>query len=278
MIARIVAFVQTARVTSPRVTEVSVNRAAVNPRPTTDPDQWIETAARSHPQRTFLKTAAGREISYGSLREQSGRFASALRRRGVRAGDRVAAQVEKSPEAVLLYVACLRLGAVFVPINTANTPNELDYFLRDSQPRIAIVRPPDLPTLAPLARRAGVAHVETLGVEGDGSLPGTRRRIARRARCRRACRREFAGRHRLHLRHHRPLERGGAHARESRLERGGARRGLALHRQRYLAAHAAAVSRTRPVCRDQHRSRFAPRACCCCRNSMRQRCCATCLR
>jgi malonyl-CoA/methylmalonyl-CoA synthetase len=143
----------------------------VNPRPTTDPDQWIETAARSHPQRAFLKTAAGRQISYGALREQSARFASALRQRGVRAGDRVAVQVEKSPEAVLLYVACLRLGAVFVPINTANTPHELDYFLRDSQPRIAIVRPPDLSTLAPLARRAGVVQVETLGVEGDGSLP-----------------------------------------------------------------------------------------------------------
>jgi malonyl-CoA/methylmalonyl-CoA synthetase len=141
-------------------------------RPTTDPDEWIDAAARRHPQRAFLKTAAGREISYGSLREQSARFAAALRRRGVRAGDRVAAQVEKSPEAVLLYVACLRLGAVFVPINTANTSHELDHFLRDSQPRIAVVRPPDLPTLAPLARRAGVAHVETLGVAGDGSLPG----------------------------------------------------------------------------------------------------------
>jgi malonyl-CoA/methylmalonyl-CoA synthetase len=143
----------------------------VNPPPTTDPDEWIETAARNHPRRAFLKTAAGREISYGALREQSARFASALQQRGVRAGDRVAAQVEKSPEAVLLYVACLKLGAVFVPINTANTPHELDYFLRDSQPHIAIVRPRDLPTLAPLARRAGVVHVETLGVEGDGSLP-----------------------------------------------------------------------------------------------------------
>jgi malonyl-CoA/methylmalonyl-CoA synthetase len=138
----------------------------------TDPDDWIEAAACSHPLRAFLNTAAGRQISYGSLREQTARFAAALRRRGVRAGDRVAVQVEKSPEAVLLYLACLRLGAVFVPINTANTPHELDYFLRDSQPHLAIVRPPDLPTLAPLARRAGVPHVETLGVEGDGSLPG----------------------------------------------------------------------------------------------------------
>ena len=82
-------------------------------------------------------------MSYASLRNQSGRFAAALMRRGVAAGDRVAVQVDKSVEAVLLYVACLRMGAVFVPINTANTPNEVDYFLRDAQPRVAVIRPAD---------------------------------------------------------------------------------------------------------------------------------------
>ncbi len=67
----------------------------------------------------------------------------ALQQRGVQSGDRVAVQVDKSAEAVFLYVACLRLGAVFVPINVANTPNEVEYYLRDSQPRVAIVRPQD---------------------------------------------------------------------------------------------------------------------------------------
>jgi len=64
---------------------------------------------------------------------------------GVVSGDRVAVQVEKSVEAVLLYLACLRMGAVFVPINTANTAHEVDYFLRDSQPRVAVIRPPTAP-------------------------------------------------------------------------------------------------------------------------------------
>jgi len=91
-------------------------------------------------------------------------------RQGVVPGDRVAVQVDKSAEAVLLYVACLRMGAVFVPINVANTPNEVDYFLRDSQPRVAVIRPEDRALLEPLASRAGVAHVETLGAQGDGSL------------------------------------------------------------------------------------------------------------
>ena len=216
----------------------------VNASPTTDPDEWIETAARSHPQRAFLKTAAGREISYGSLREQSARFASALRQRGVRAGDRVAAQVEKSPEAVLLYVACLRLGAVFVPINTANTPHELDYFLRDSQPHIAIVRPPDLPMLDPAGatRRCRARRDARRGGRWLAARPRAANRTASpdaAAHAGASC----AGRHRLYLRYDGPLERGGAHARESRIERGGARRGVALHRQRYLAAHAAAVPR-----------------------------------
>ena len=91
-----------------------------------DPAEWIESAARDQPYRSFLKTPTGRELSYASLRDQSGRFAAALMRRGVVSGDRVAVQVDKSADAVLLYVACLRMGAVFVPINVANTSNEVD--------------------------------------------------------------------------------------------------------------------------------------------------------
>jgi malonyl-CoA/methylmalonyl-CoA synthetase len=135
----------------------------------TDPARWVENAsAGAH--RTFLKTPQGRHLSYAELHEQSGRFAAALIGRGISPGDRVAVQVEKSVEAILLYVACLRLGAVFVPINVANTPNEVDYFLRDSQPRVAVIRPQDLSVLEPLARQAGIEHIETLGADGDGSL------------------------------------------------------------------------------------------------------------
>jgi malonyl-CoA/methylmalonyl-CoA synthetase len=136
-----------------------------------DPADWVDDAARDHPQQLFLKTLAGRQYSYASLRDDSSRFAAVLIERGVAPGDRVAVQVEKSAEAVLLYVACLRLGAVFVPINVANTPNEVDYFLRDSQPRLAVIRPADRGVLEPLAARAGIGHVETLGADGEGSLP-----------------------------------------------------------------------------------------------------------
>jgi malonyl-CoA/methylmalonyl-CoA synthetase len=138
--------------------------------PATDPAEWIDSAAREQPHRPFLETPTGRALSYSALRDQSGRFAAALMRRGVAPGDRVAVQVDKSVEAVLLYLACLRMGAVFVPINTANTPNEVGYFLRDAQPRVAVICPAERALLEPHAANAGVHHVETLGVQGEGSL------------------------------------------------------------------------------------------------------------
>jgi malonyl-CoA/methylmalonyl-CoA synthetase len=135
-----------------------------------DPAEWIESAARNQPQRLFLRTPAGRELNYTALHSLSGSFASALKRLGVAPGDRVAVQADKSAEVVLLYIACLRLGAVFVPINTANTPNEVEYFLRDSQPRVAVVRPSDRAALEPAATRSAVHRLETLGADGQGSL------------------------------------------------------------------------------------------------------------
>jgi malonyl-CoA/methylmalonyl-CoA synthetase len=136
-----------------------------------DPSEWIDAAVSAGPQRVFLSTPAGQRLSYADLDRFSGAAASALRRLGVVAGDRVAAQVDKSPDAVLLYVACLRIGAVYVPINTANTASEVAYFLRDAAPRVVVVRPLDAPNLAPIAAAAGVTHLQTLGADGEGSLP-----------------------------------------------------------------------------------------------------------
>ena len=113
---------------------------------------------------------AGRSCTYAQLRTRSGHFASALIRCGVAPGDRVAVQVEKSVDAVLLYIACLRIRAVFVPINVLSAHPEVDHYLRDSQPCLAVVRPSDRASLEPLARAAGVPHLETLGAEGEGTL------------------------------------------------------------------------------------------------------------
>jgi len=135
-----------------------------------DPSSWVERAARDHPDRLFLATPGHRRHSYADLRDESGRIASALRGLGVRVGDRVAVRVEKSAQAVLLYIACVRLGAAFVPVNTAYSPGEVEYFLGDSRPRVAVVDPAALALLQPVAKRAAVEHLVTLGADGGGSL------------------------------------------------------------------------------------------------------------
>jgi len=135
-----------------------------------DPYAWIEAGAVGAPDRAFAEDAAHRRMNYGELLSLSASWAAALRARGVEAGDRVAVQVDKSLEAIVLYAACLRIGAVYLPINTANTAHEVDYYLRDAEPRIAIVRPADSPALAGIAAAAGVTDLYTLGPGGEGSL------------------------------------------------------------------------------------------------------------
>jgi malonyl-CoA/methylmalonyl-CoA synthetase len=133
----------------------------------TDPLQWLHRVLQVDPERTALRTPDGHRLSYREFHELSGSLAAALTTRGVTPGDRVAAQIEKSAEGVALYVACLRIGAVFVPLNTAYTLAELDYFLRDCEPRVAVVRPQMRESVATLAV---TAKVETMDAQGGGSL------------------------------------------------------------------------------------------------------------
>jgi malonyl-CoA/methylmalonyl-CoA synthetase len=121
-------------------------------------------------QREFLRTDTGRVLRYSDALEQSARLAHRLVALGVRAGDRVAVQVEKSAEAVLLYLASLRTGAVYLPLNSGYTPAELEYFLADSEPTLFVCAPERLASLQPLAQRVGVPAVATLGADADGSL------------------------------------------------------------------------------------------------------------
>jgi malonyl-CoA/methylmalonyl-CoA synthetase len=106
--------------------------------PHTDPATWLAELAQRDPDRPLLTTPGGQRLSYGSMNRLVDRIAAALTHRAVTPGDRVVAQVEKSPEAVALYLACLRIGAVFVPLNTAYTTAEVEYFLGDADPRIAV--------------------------------------------------------------------------------------------------------------------------------------------
>jgi len=122
------------------------------------------------PDRTFISTGDGRVVTYGDLADGSARIAHVLTSLGVAPGDRVAVQVEKSPEALLLYLACLRAGAVFLPLNTAYTPVEIEYFLNDARPRVFVCDPGRRDRLKLIASEIGVAHTVTLGADGAGDL------------------------------------------------------------------------------------------------------------
>ena len=119
--------------------------------------------------KTAIETADGARISYDDLIAQAGRMANFLAARGVKPGDRVAAQTEKSVAALVLYLATVRVGAVFLPLNTAYTLNELEYFLGDAEPSLVVCDPSKQAGIAALADKIG-AKVDTLDAHGKGSL------------------------------------------------------------------------------------------------------------
>jgi malonyl-CoA/methylmalonyl-CoA synthetase len=116
-----------------------------------------------------IKTPAGRVISYGDLDAMAARFAGALIARGVAPGDRVLVQVEKSPEAIALYLGTVRAGAIFLPLNTAYTLAEVEYFVGDAEPKLIVCDPARAEPIGLLAARYG-AEIETLDEHGGGSL------------------------------------------------------------------------------------------------------------
>jgi len=101
------------------------------------------------PNRLAIETAEGERITYGDLIARAGQFANVLVSRCVKPGDRVAVQVEKSVANLVLYLATVRAGAVYLPLNTAYTLNELDYFITDSEPSLVVE------SVAALNRRVG---------------------------------------------------------------------------------------------------------------------------
>src|SRR5437763_4058847 len=121
------------------------------------------------PARLAIETTDGQRISYGDLIARAGQMANVLVARGVKVGDRVAAQTEKSVAALVLYLATVRAGAVYLPLNTAYTLNELEYFIKDAEPSLVVCDPSKADGIGAIARKVG-AKVETLGADGRGSL------------------------------------------------------------------------------------------------------------
>nr|WP_299246395.1 malonyl-CoA synthase [uncultured Halomonas sp.] len=125
---------------------------------------------RARGEADFITTREGRSYSYTQALEMSARLAGALIGLGVTPGDRVAVQVDKSPEAILLYLACLRMGGVYLPLNTGYTATEVRYFLEDAEPALFVCRPENLEDAQETAQLAGCPRVTTLGTNSDGEL------------------------------------------------------------------------------------------------------------
>lgn len=122
---------------------------------------------REHP---FLTVPGGPRVSYGEVDALAAAFATSLGEAGAEPGDRVVVQVEKSINAVALYLACLRGGFIYIPLNTAYTPEEVGFFLGDATPSIMVFPSSRADKLRPVAELAGVATTFTLDEDGTGSL------------------------------------------------------------------------------------------------------------
>jgi len=103
--------------------------------------------------------------TFAELEARIGSSCGVLLRAGVKPGNRVVAQVAKSPEAIALYLACLRVGAVYVPLNTAYTATEVQYFLDDADAALFVCDPSGTEVAAP--------SIHTLDAEGQGSFTQT---------------------------------------------------------------------------------------------------------
>ncbi|MEM9257544.1 MAG: malonyl-CoA synthase [Pseudomonadota bacterium] len=140
----------------------------------------LYTAYASHfpsDDAVLLTDPQGLVYTYGDAQRQSARYAQALSQLGLRAGDRVSVQVEKSPENLWLFLGCLRGGYVYHPLNTAYTDDELMYFLTDAGTSLFVCDESRLAELSSVCDSLGVPHAYSLN--GDGS--GTLARLAERA-------------------------------------------------------------------------------------------------
>ncbi|MEY8876728.1 MAG: malonyl-CoA synthase [Leptothrix sp. (in: b-proteobacteria)] len=117
-----------------------------------------------------IETDSGLRYSWGDLERASAMLANLLQSLEIAPGSRVAVQTEKSVEALLLYLATLRAGFVYLPLNNAYQAGELDYFIGNAEPAVVVCSGAAFPWLSKLAFGHGVAHVFTLNDDRSGTL------------------------------------------------------------------------------------------------------------
>ena len=118
----------------------------------------------------FLVTSKGRHVSYLELNDASARIANYLLELGASPGERVTVQVEKSVESIFLYLACLRSGLVYHPLNTAYKSSELSFFIENAEPTIVICSTEAVDTYRSIVSKEGIKAFLTLDSDGSGTL------------------------------------------------------------------------------------------------------------
>lgn len=117
----------------------------------------------------FLRLLDGQVITHQDFLATSAQIANVTAQIGLKPGDRVAVQVEKSPQALALYAACAQAGLVFLPLNTAYTVDELSYFIENSGAALIVCDGRNEDQLGVVAKRLS-AQIETLNADGGGTL------------------------------------------------------------------------------------------------------------
>ncbi|HVK94880.1 MAG TPA: malonyl-CoA synthase, partial [Noviherbaspirillum sp.] len=117
-----------------------------------------------------IETHDGLFYSWNDLDRATAKMANLLAGLNLPKDARIAVQVEKSPEALMLYLATLRAGYVYLPLNTAYRETEITYFIRNAEPAVVICSPQNFGWVSQIAFQAGTKHVFTLGDDRQGSL------------------------------------------------------------------------------------------------------------
>ena len=117
-----------------------------------------------------VQTDSGLAYSWRDLDRATAMIANLLQSLGIEEGARVAVQVEKSVEAMMLYLATLRAGYVFLPLNTAYQKAEIEYFVGNAEPAVVVCSPANFGWVSKIAFQAGTRHVFTLGDDRSGTL------------------------------------------------------------------------------------------------------------
>jgi malonyl-CoA/methylmalonyl-CoA synthetase len=117
-----------------------------------------------------VETDSGLAYSWRDLDRGTAMIANLLQSLGIEPGARIAVQVEKSVEGMMLYLATLRAGYVFLPLNTAYQKAEIEYFVGNAEPAVVVCTPANFGWVSKIAFQAGTQHVFTLGDNRNGSL------------------------------------------------------------------------------------------------------------